>query len=205
MKKVLIAVLGVLLCACVGGIRNGPSAVVYDFGLPAARLVSDGKWSRLALDVKSPPWFDSLYVDYRLAYDDPLKQREYAGSRWVGAPGVLLAQSLRQQLGIVNMSNGNTAVDCSLRIELQAFSQIFDSTEHSRGVVQASVSLIDRKQQLVAERQVMIERLATTADAHGGVIALVSASGELGLQLASWLAELEKTDALKTCRSVPRP
>ena len=203
MKKVLIVLLGFLMCACVGGIRSGTSAMVYDFGLPATRLVTDGAWSRLALEVKSPPWFDSLYVNYRLAYDDPLKQREYAGSRWAGVPDVLLAQRLRQQLGIVT-AGGNMAVDCLLKIELQAFSQVFDSPQSSRGVVQASVSLIDRKRQLVAERQVTIEKPTITADAHGGVVALVSASDELGQKLVSWLAELEMNGDLKNCRPAPR-
>jgi len=204
MKRVVIVLLAALLGACVGSVRNGPTAAVYDFGSPATRLVADGKWSRLALDVKSPPWFDSLYIDYRLAYDDPLKQREYSGSRWAGAPDALLAQRLLQQLGIVNAS-GNTAVDCLLRVELLAFSQIFDSPQQSRGVLQASVSLIDPKRQVIAERQMIIEKPAATPDAHGGVMALVSASGELSQQLASWLADLDKNDTLKSCRLASRP
>ena len=203
MKKVLVILLGLLLSACVGGIRSGTQAIVYDFGLPATRLVTDGSWSRLALDVKSPPWFDSLYINYRLAYDDPLKQREYAGSRWAGVPDVLLAQRLRQQLGIVT-AGGSMVVDCLLKVELQAFSQVFDSPQSSRGVLLASASLIDRKRQLVAERQVMIEKPAITADAHGGVVALVSASDELGQELAFWLAELEKNGNLNSCRPASR-
>lgn len=204
MKRVLAPLLGLLLCACVGGVRNAPTAVAYDFGLPAARLVADGTWSRLALEVKSPPWFDSLYVDYRLAYEDPLKQHEYSGSRWAGAPGILLAQRLRQQLGVLS-ANANTAVDCVLRVELQAFSQVFDSPQHSKGVLQASVSVVDRKRQLVAEQQVAIEKPATTADAHGGVSALVAASDDFGQQMATWLAGLEKSGTLGSCRPAVRP
>ncbi|MFZ4538691.1 ABC-type transport auxiliary lipoprotein family protein [Propionivibrio sp.] len=200
MNRVFILLAALLLSACVGGARNVPPAIVYDFGLPAARVVADGAWSRLALEVRSPSWFDSLNVDYRLAYEDPLKQREYSGSRWAGAPGLLLAQRLRQQLGTAS-ANGNTAVDCLLRVELQEFSQIFDSPQQSRGVLQGSVSLIDAKRHLVAERQVSIEKPAATPDAHGGVKALVAASTELGLQLADWLATLEKNNALKACRS----
>ena len=203
MKRVLVLLSGLLLCACVGGVRNAPTTVAYDFGLPAARLVADGTWSRLALEVKSPPWFDSLYIDYRLAYDDPLKQREYSGSRWAGTPSVLLAQRLGQQLGVQGAS-ANTAADCLLRVELQTFSQVFDSPRASRGVLQASVSVIDRKRQLVAERQVTIEKPAATADAHGGVSALVAASAEFGQQLESWLAAQDKSGALKSCRPTVR-
>ena len=199
MNRVFIVLAAMLLNACVGGAGNVPPAVVYDFGLPAARLFADGTWSRLALEVRSPSWFDSLNVDYRLAYEEPLKQREYSASRWAGAPGILLAQRLRQQLGTVS-ANGNTAVDCLLRVELQEFSQIFDSPQQSRAVLLGNVSLIDARRQLVAERQVSIEKPSATSDAHGGVNALVAASTELGLQLADWLAGLEKQNALKACR-----
>ena len=199
MRNVFVLLSALLLSACVGGARNTPSIAVYDFGLPAARLVADGTWSRLALEVRSPPWFDSLSVDYRLAYEDPLKQREYAGSRWAGAPGILLAQRLRQQLGTVSVT-GNTLSLCLLRVELQEFSQVFDSPQRSRGVLQGSVSLIDVKRQLVAERQLAIEKPAATADAQGGIDALAAASTELGQLIADWLAGLEKAGTLKSCR-----
>ena len=200
MRNVFVLLSALLLSACVGGARNTPPIAVYDFGLPAARLVADGTWSRLALAVRSPPWFDSLSVDYRLAYEDPLKQHEYAGSRWAGAPGILLAQRLRQQLGTVSVT-GNTLSLCLLRVELQEFSQVFDSPQRSRGVLQGSVSLIDVKRQLVAERQLAIEKPAATADAQGGIDALAAASTELGQLIADWLAGLEKAGTLKSCRS----
>jgi cholesterol transport system auxiliary component len=202
MTKILIVLAALLLGACVGGARNTPPMTVYDFGLPATRLVADGSWSKMALEVMSPSWFDSLNVDYRLAYDDPLKQREYAGSRWVGAPGTLLAQHLRQQLGVSGVTGGAVA-DCLLRIELQEFSQVFDSPQQSRGVLQGSVSLIDARRQILSERLVSIEKPALTADAQGGVSALVAASSELGRQLADWLARLDSDNTLKRCRSVP--
>jgi cholesterol transport system auxiliary component len=153
----------------------------------------------VALEVRSPPWFDSLNVDYRLAYDDPLKQREYAGSRWAGTPAALLAQHLRQQLGMASAS-GSTAVACLLRVELQEFSQVFDSVQQSRGVLQAGVSLIDGQRQIVAERQVSLSRPVLGADAGGGVNALVAASDELGRLLAGWLSGLEGAGSLKGCR-----
>lgn len=199
MKRICILLSASLLSACVGGARNVPPATIYDFGLPAARLVADGTWSRLALEVRSPPWFESLNVDYRLVYEEPLKLREYAGSRWAGAPDTLLAQRLRQQLGVVS-ATGNSAADCLLRIELQEFSQVFDSPQFSRGVLQGSVSLTDSRRQLVAERQVNLAKTAVTADAQGGVNALVATSDELGSLLADWLAGLEKAGTLKSCR-----
>ena len=125
MKKLSILLACFLLAACAGGPRNAPPAEVYDFGLPAPPLAKDGGWSKLALEVRAPYWFDSLSIEYRLLYDDPLKLRSYAGSRWAGAPGLLLAQRLRQQLGFLGGS-GRTAVSCVLRLDLQEFSQVFD-------------------------------------------------------------------------------
>ena len=198
MKRSLIMLLALLLSACVGGARNAPPVTVYDFGLPAARLARDGQWSRVALEVGSPPWFESLNVDYRLAYEDPLKQREYAGSRWAGTPAALLLLRLRQQLGTVSVGV-NSAASCLLRVELQEFSQVFDSPGKSRGVLQSGVSLIDGKRQVVAERQMTIEKTAATPDARGGVNALAEASDELGKQLAIWLDGVDKAGSAKSC------
>jgi cholesterol transport system auxiliary component len=199
MNKVFLLLAALLLSACVGGARNEPPALVYDFGLPAKQLVVEGTWSKLALEVRSPPWIDSRNIDFRLAYEEPLKKRKYAGSLWASSPGLMLAQLLRQQLGAVSAA-GNVAANCLLRVEVQEFSQVFDSPQKSRAVVQGNVSLIDARRQLLAERHVAIEHPASTPDANGGVNALVSASSELGQQLTQWLASLEKNDALKSCR-----
>ena len=198
MKNVLILLAAALLAACGSLPKNVSPITVYDFGLPAARVIPDGQWLRLALEVKSPPWFDSLNIDYRLIYDDPLKPREYAESRWAGTPGTQLALRLRQQLGTVSAAE-NTAGICLLRVELQEFSQIFDTPQTSHAVVQGSVSLIDDQRQLVAERQLTIEKPATSADAHGGARALVAAGTEFGQQIADWLVRLGKDGKLKRC------
>ena len=186
MNRILIVLL--LLGGCAVGARNTPPLTVYDFGLPAARLSATESWPRVALEVKSPVWFDSLNIDYRLAYDNPLKQREYADSRWAGAPGVLLAQRLRQQLGTVNDSGGSA---CLLRVDLQEFSQVFVSPQQSQALVQANVQLLDARRQLLATRQLAVERPAASADAAGGVAALVAAGTEFGVQLAAWLASAD--------------
>ena len=193
MKRILIVLL--LLGGCAVGARNSPPLAVYDFGLPAARLPAAENWPRVALDVRSPAWFDSLNIDYRLAYDNPLKQREYADSRWAGAPGVLLAQRLRQQLGTVNDS-GSSA--CLLRVELQEFSQVFASPQQSQALIQANVQLFDARRQLLGARQLTVEWPAASGDAAGGVAALVDASNDFGRQLAGWLASVD--GARQACR-----
>jgi len=199
MKRVWILLAALLMSACAGG-GNPTTVAVYDFGLPAAPLAAEGKWSRLALELKSPSWFDSLHVGYRLAYDDPLKHHEYAASRWVSAPDSLLAQRLRQQLGSASV-NGNIPFDCLLRVELQEFSQLFDTPQNSRGVLQVVVSLIDVRRQTVSERRLFIDKPAATPDARGGVGALVAASTELGLRLSSWLDRLNEQNTPGICRA----
>jgi len=68
------------------------------------------------------------------------------------------------------------------------------------GLAQAGI-LDGRRQLVVAERRLLIEQSAPTADAQGGVIALVAASEELGREFAAWLNDLEKRGRLKGCRS----
>lgn len=195
-KCVVLIVLAVcVLVGCISAPKSPATSVAYDFGLPAVRLVPEGYGIVLALELKSPGWFDSPNVDYRLAYEDPLKRYEYAGSRWAANPGVLIAQSLRQHLGIAQA----VAADCLLRVEIQEFSQVFDSPQLSHGVLQASAILVGQKRQFVADRQISIRRPAMTADADGGVKALVAASMEFGRQLSEWLQLLEKNQELKKC------
>ncbi len=199
MNRCFVLLAALLLSACVGGAGNSVPSVTYDFGLPVARLAVGGTWPGLSLEVRSQSWFDSTNVDYRLAYADPLTRRQYVGSRWAGAPAQLIAQRLRQQLGVLS-ATANSATDCLIRVELQEFSQVFDSPQSSRGVLTASVSLIDGKRRVVAERLAVIDKPALGADASGGVQALVAASTEFGRLLSDWLLELEKNGGLKSCR-----
>ena len=199
MKRLSALFVAFCLSACVGGNGNTVPAATYDFGLPAAQVAAGGGWYGLALEVKQPEWLDSTNIDYRLAYVDPLTRRHYAGSRWAGAPAQLIAQRLRQQLGAISPT-ANAATDCLLRIELQEFSQVFDSPGASRGVLVASVGLIDAKRKILAERRFTVAKPAASADAYGGVQALVAATTELGAGLSDWLDGLEKSGSIKSCR-----
>lgn len=199
MKHLFALLAVVFLSACAGSARDSVPLAVYDFGMPVARLPGVGPG--LALDVKSAHAADSTRIEYRLAYEDPLKLRHYAASQWAASPVLLLEQHLRQQMGLVGATS-NTAVDCLLRIDLQAFSQIFDTPQLSRGLVQGSATLLDARRRQIGERLFAIEQPAPGNDARGGVSALVAASGMLAQQLHSWLDGLEKSGSLKTCRSL---
>ena len=201
MKKLSILLAVLLLGACAGGAHNGAPLAIYDFGIPASRPAGDESWSKMALEIKAPSWFDSVNIQYRLAYEDPLKLRSYATSRWAGVPAQLLAQRLRQQLGAAGATS-NAAVDCLLRLDLQEFSQVFDAPQQSRGILHGSVSVLDAKRRVVAARHVAVEQPAASGDARGGVVALVGAGDELGRQLADWLATLDKNGSLGSCRQL---
>lgn len=200
MKNFSVLVFALFLAACAGGARNAPVPNTYDFGMPPPRLAAEDTWSKLAFEIKAPFWFDSLSIEYRLLYEDPLKLRDYAGSRWAGAPALLLAQRLRQQLGM-HGATSNVPVDCLLRIDVQEFSHVFDTPQQSRGVLYGSLTLLNAKRQQLATRQITIDQPAQTPDARGGVAALVASSNELGKQIAAWL---ERVPGAAVCRGAVR-
>ena len=200
MNRCLMFFAACLLSGCVGSMRNSPLAEVYDFGPPLEQVAEDGRWSNVLLEIRAPHWFDSRDIEYRLLYENPLQLRTYARSHWAAAPGLLLSQRLRQQLGFLGVG-GQTLAGCLLRLELFEFSQVFDSPQNSRGILQGRAGILDAGRQFVAERRLAIAQPAATADAQGGVIALVAASEELGRELAAWLNDLEKRGRLKHCRS----
>jgi len=198
-KKFIALLSAVLLSACVNAPVGRTSVIVYDFGLPAVPAKVNEGWSELMLDVKSPAWADSPHIHYRLAYENALKRREYGESRWAGAPAVLLAQRLRQQLGLMD-GNVNATVGCRLNLELHEFTQMFDSPQQSRGVLLADISLIDARRERVAGRRFLIDQPAATPDASGGVAALVSAGDELARQMADWLENEKVGKGFADCR-----
>jgi ABC-type uncharacterized transport system auxiliary subunit len=201
MKKLSMVFAAGLLAGCLGGARNLSTLEVYDFGLPVAGLAEDSRWSSLGLEIKAPQWVDSRDIEYRLLYENPLQLRSYATSHWAGAPGPLLAQRLRQQLGL---GGGSGQSACLLRLDLHEFSQVFDAPQRSRGLLQGRATLFDQRRQIIADRALSIEAAAPTADARGGVIALAAASDDLGRQLAVWLNDQEKRGRLQGCRLTAR-
>lgn len=190
-----------LLSACAVGSRHLPPSAVYDFGLAGVAGAEEGVWAGIALEVRSPPWFDALSIDYRLNYDEPLRPREYADSRWAANPGVLIAQRLRQTQGF---SAAGATSACLLRIDVQEFSHVFDSPTVSRGVLQGSAVLVDGKRRAVADRRFFVEQPATTADARAGVEALVRAVSGFETQLVAWQKALRTLPNAGGCFPVRR-
>jgi len=195
-----LVVLGLLfnLAGCLTtGKRGGDTPLsVHDFGSPGERLVAV-RPAPLAVEVRAPAWFDALAVNYRLAYGDPSRVREYARSRWAGPPTQLIQQRLVRQLDLLPAGQGRAA--CVLRVDLGEFSQIFATPGSSRGVLQGRALWLDRGRAVLAERDIDIAVTAGTPDALGGVAALSAAVGQLTATLHAWELELAQAGRLKGC------
>ncbi len=191
MRRLLPWLLVLSLAGCfTAGKRGGDNAMaVYDFGTAAPVLVEAPRTIPVALEVRAPLWFDTLGIDYRLAYQDGARLREYARSRWVGPPAQLMQQQLMRQLRLVGSGQGKT--ECVLRIDITEFSQVFVSPASSVGVLAGKASLLDRSRKQVGEIELHIERPAISPDARGGVGALIASVNALADQLLQWEQRLQ--------------
>ena len=146
---------------------------------------------------------DNLAVLYRLAYVDAQELRPYSQSRWSMPPAQLVRQRLRDTLSlrrpVFNAREGlalnrsqNPLLPLQLRLELQEFSHFFSAPDASVGLVRLRATLVDvtaAGEKLVAQRVIVTQRPATTADAPGGVRALTAATDAAIEQLDQWLQQ----------------
>lgn len=183
---------------------------VYDFGpgtltTPAANPAA--KLTALAVaDIEANPALDSTAVLYRLAYADAQVLHPYAQARWSMTPAQLVRQRLREHLGqhraLLNPSDGvnrSAATPPSLqaphmlRIELEEFSQLFETPTQSVGLLRLRATLTQpgpTGEQLVAQRSVTVQQPAASGDAQGGVRALTAATDAAMREIEQWLAGL---------------
>jgi cholesterol transport system auxiliary component len=184
------AAMATILGAC--AIRPAPPSL-YDLGpLPhaAARTPAPALPALSVADVQAPAWLDEQHMFYRLEYVNALQPRAYAGSRWSMMPAALVTQRLRSriaQAGGVVVTPADGASLPVLRIELDDFSQIFPDAQHSNGRVALRASLV-RGRMLLAQRSVVREVPAPSADADGGAAALSAATDAAIDELIAWLA-----------------
>lgn len=184
-----------LLGACALG-KPQPAPEQYDFGM--ARSDAPAVMMEAGLDVPpvtAPGWLETPGIVYRLAYDEPGRQRVYAQSRWVVPPPALLTQRLRDRLARASRGGVTSPADSvragyTLRIDLQDFSQVFDSADASRGVAAARATLIDEKRHLLlAQKDFNLAQAADAANAAGGVRALSQAGDALVDAVTAWTAQ----------------
>jgi len=191
MNALIRAVAGVGLLAVLsgcGGVGTLPRAItLHDFGPPADFSLDPAVPLRL-LEVRAPSWLGSSGMQYRFA--DQLDQRRltYTQNRWVAAPSELIQTAARRAFDLALPDGGG----CLLRIELDEFSQIFDSENSSQGVIEARALLISpRADALLAETRLNAEAAAPTPNAAGGAVALRQASYALIKDVATWLGRLD--------------
>lgn len=200
MRRLLITLLCLTLAGCfTAGKRGGEQALaVYDLGpLPERSGARAPRVQPMAIEVRAPLWFDSMGVEYRLAYVDKARLREYAQARWVGPPAQLIQQRLVQELGFV--PHGQSQARCVLRIDISEFSQIFDTPDTSRGVLQGRLQWLDRSRARLAEREINLTSDSLSANARGGVAALSASVEQLTATIMRWEVELTASGQLKAC------
>ena len=170
---------------------------VYDFG-PGALTTSATTRATLPpivlQEVKAPLALDSAAVLYRLAYSDAQQLRPYAYARWSMPPAQLVQQRLREALSLSRavVSPGESSVPLALRVELQEFSQLFDTPQTSSGLVRLRATLVEDKggaDRLVAQQVFVVQRPASSADAPGGVRALMVATDAAVEEIGAWLQQ----------------
>lgn len=185
---------------------------VFDFGpgelKPASMAPQATTLAPLALaEVEANPALDSTAVVYRLAYDNVQQLRPYAQARWSMPPAQLVRQRLRTHLGLqralLNPGEGVVASSTTaapadagvrlLRVELEEFSQVFESATHSVGLVRLRATLVQPTaagEKLLAQREFTLQRPAPSLDAAGGVRALTLATEAAVQELDEWLRQL---------------
>ena len=196
MRTMLVLLLAATLSGCTLGPEKKDAAATYD--LSGAPSSAAGKTriraTLLVQPVAAPGWLESNAIVYRLNYQDAARQLNYANSRWAAPVASLVAQRLRAQLaaasdsGIVNIADSARA-DYALRVELEEFSQVFDTADASRAVIVARASLVNvAKRSLQAQKTFTIDRPAAGANAESGVRALAAGSAELVDAIVAWTA-----------------
>jgi ABC-type uncharacterized transport system auxiliary subunit len=194
MKRAVTLTL-LLLAGCGSLPKAGPQAALYDFGIDSSTVLSTTSQLRLA-NVEAAAGLAGSDMRYRLAYQNPARVFFYAESRWIAPPAKLLARHFEQR------TMQNNATQCALYITVETFDQIFDTPDISRGVVRLHASIIEGSGRQANAHTLLAsaERTAATADARGGVAALIGAADDAFTRIVDW------TDGLPCGKNTqPRP
>lgn len=187
LATLVIAFIGSLAAAC-GGLQLQPKPMAfYDLGI-GARSSLPPALAPAQIEIATPPWLEASAMQYRLAWDDPLRRRAYAESRWVSPPPAMLGLALNRAL----RSEG-AGGRCRLRVELDEFIQDFASPDESRVEIVLRAGLLPpRSDKAIAGCEFRAVEAARTANAAGGVEAYRRASARLAGELADWIGALDR-------------
>ena len=183
-------------------------ATLYDFGpglLSTQPATRQAPLPPLAIDdiATAGGALDNMAVLYRLGYADAQQLRPYSQARWSMPPAQLVRQRLREQLGqrraVFSAGEGvalnrsqNPELPLLLRLELEEFSHLFSAPDASVGLIRLRATLLEvtpAGEKLVAQRSVVAQRPAPSADAPGGVRALTAATDAAIEELEQWLQQ----------------
>jgi cholesterol transport system auxiliary component len=177
--------------------RYSPS--VFDLGPQpsyASRFTSGIEATLLIPAISASPWLDNTGMQYRLAYQDASRPDAYAQNRWAVAPALMLTERLRARFaaasrGVVTAQDGAKA-DYALRIELEDFSQLFDSAQSSTGAVRLRATLIDLNTRALQAQRTFSAQRPAAPNAPGAAQALAAASDALVEELLVWATQTLK-------------
>jgi cholesterol transport system auxiliary component len=202
--RLKLVMLGTALMLSACAVLDKPvQPAVYDFGPGALTTsVSTSSKSRTLMlaEVDAPTALDNTGVMYRLAYADDQQLRPYALARWSMPPAQLVRQRLRDRLSqsgvVLNASDGvglgktDAGWPLLLRLELEEFSQRFDSPQTSTGLVKLRAVLVETSagtEKLLGQRVFVTQRPSASADAAGGVRAMTAAIDALAGEIDEWV------------------
>jgi cholesterol transport system auxiliary component len=185
-----------LCCAILAGCASikKPQAELFDMGLATAAATMPALPPMALAEVNTPEWLDSPAIFYRLAYDSARQPRPYANSRWSMPPAQLFAQRFKSQMSqaggtLLSASDGVTGIPV-LHLDADEISQVFDTPEHSTGMVAMRLSVLDGRR-LLGQKSFVRRVPAPSADATGGVDAIAAASDAVIADMLQWLASLD--------------
>ena len=210
----VFCLISVLVLAAGCSVVDKPTrATLYDFGPGALSTQAAASPSAGASLPALPPLaiadmsssggpLDNQAVLYRLAYSDAQQLRPYSQARWSMPPAQLVRQRLRERMSerrVVLTAREGVALNRSqnanlpmLRLELEEFSQLFSAPDASVGLLRLHATLVEitpAGERLIAQRNLVVQRPAPSADAPGGVRALTAATEAAIDELDQWLQQ----------------
>ena len=185
MKILMPILMTIFLVACVGSSAVKRPIAVYDFGLAGTGDAETGQRILARVDVESVTAAEALnyqQMRYRLAYENPARVFFYTENRWASPPAELVSNKLN---GLLETDKG--ALNCSLKLRLDIFDQVFSSPVASEGVVQMNAVLVDKKtRRTLATHLASARATANTQNAQGGADALARATSTALLNAINW-------------------
>ncbi len=176
----------------------GPAPLVMASAVAAAAPTAGGSGVNLPAlvlpEFEASSALERPAILYRLLYADAHALRAYSQAQWQAIPAQLVRQRLKSRLalGRVVLTGSEPASTNApvLQIELDGFSQQFDSPGSSQGLVQlrATLSWVAAfGEKRVAQKGFAAQRPAPSADAAGGVRALAAATDAVVAEIDLWV------------------